>query len=65
VIALASARKLPPPWPLCKPLGPAAPFVPIPLEVVQGLTELVAVSFQVVEGLTQIVVAGPNPALNV
>ena len=36
-----SAREPPPPRPLCKPLGPLAPLVAIPLEVVQGPTQLV------------------------
>jgi hypothetical protein len=39
----SSARKPPPPWPLCKPLGPPAPLVAISLEVVQGPTQLVVV----------------------
>ncbi len=36
-----SAREPPPPRPLCKPLGPPAPLVAIPLEVVYGPTQLV------------------------
>jgi hypothetical protein len=36
-----SAREPPPPRPLCKPLGPPAPLVAIPFEVVQGPTQLV------------------------
>ena len=43
---LISACEAPPPRPFCKPLGPPAPLVAIPLEVVQGPTQLV--------------VAGPN-----
>ena len=40
-----SAREPPPPRPLCKP---PAPLVAVPLEIVQGLTQLL--------------VAGPDPA---
>ena len=36
-----SACEPPPPRPFCKPLGPPAPLVAIPLEVVQGPTQLV------------------------
>ena len=36
-----SACEAPPPRPFCKPLGPPAPLVTIPLEVVQGPTQLV------------------------
>ena len=46
--ARLSAGEPPPPGPLCKPLGPPAPLVAVPLEVVQGLTQLL--------------VAGPDPA---
>ena len=37
----SSTREPPPPRPLCKPLGLPAPLVAIPLEVVQGPTQLV------------------------
>ena len=39
--SLISACEAPPPRPFCKPLGPPAPLVAIPLEVVQGPTQLV------------------------
>ena len=39
--ASSSSREPPPPRPLCKPLGPPAPLVAIPLEVVQRPTQLV------------------------
>ena len=39
--SLISACETPPPRPFCKPLGPPAPLVAIPLEVVQGPTQLV------------------------
>ena len=38
---LISACEAPPPRPFCKALGPPAPLVAIPLEVVQGPTQLV------------------------
>ena len=38
---LISACEAPPPRLFCKPLGPPAPLVAIPLEVVQGPTQLV------------------------